>query len=176
MTAAIPIERLRDLADVPEAGFETDIVASPDERRQLAEWAGVDEVSRLAGHVRVHAQSRTRFLLETDFDADIVQRCVVTLAPVRSHIERHFARTLHLSPRLPRFADKGGQVAPASTEEDAPDEIESTRYDLAGPLREEFALAVDPYPRAPGVEFTPPDDADRPESPFTILGKLRRSE
>ena len=41
-------------------------------------------------------------------------------------------------------------------EEDAPEEIDSLHYDLAAPLIEEFVLAIDPYPRAPGVEFRPP--------------------
>jgi hypothetical protein len=175
MTAAIPLERLHDLGKVPEAGFEIDIAANPEERKALAAWVGVEEVVQLSGHVLVRPQSRTRFVLETDLDADVVQSCVVTLAPVRSHIERHFARTLQLSPRFSGSAEKGGQVAPASADEDAPDEIDSTRYDLAGPLREEFTLAIDPYPRAPGVEFNSSDDTDRPESPFAILGKLRRA-
>lgn len=176
MTPVVPLERLHELADLPETGFETDIVTTPEERKRLAGWAGVVEVSQLSGHVRVRPQSRTRFLLETDFEADVVQSCVVTLAPVRSHIERHFVRTLQLSPRLPRIADKGGQVPPAAADEDAPDAIDSTRYDLAGPLREELALAIDPYPRAPGVEFAPRDDAEEPESPFAVLGKLRHPE
>lgn len=176
MTPAIPLERLHDLADVPESGFEIAIAATAGERKRLADWAGVNEVSRLSGHIRVRRQSRARFLLETDFEAGIVQTCVVTLAPVNVHIERHFERALQLAPRLPRFVDKGGQVAPASADENAPDEIESTQYDLAGPLREEFALAIDPYPRAQGVEFAPPEDNDGPESPFAVLGRLRQTD
>jgi hypothetical protein len=176
MTSAIPFERFLNLSDVPDSGYETDIVARPDDLKRLAEWAGVDEVSRLSGHVLVRPQSRTRYLLETDFEADIVQSCVVTLAPVHTHIERQFSRTLHLDPGLSGIGEKGGQVPPASVDEEAPDEIDSTRFDLAGPLREEFALAIDPYPRAPGVEFEPPGDPDQPDSPFAILDKLRHPE
>jgi hypothetical protein len=169
----IPLERFHDLATIRDAGYETDIVASPEELKRLAEWAGVDEVSRLTGHIKVHAQSRTTYLLETEFEADVMQACVVTLEPVHSHIERSFTRTLHLSPDLHRYADKGGLVPAASVEEDAPDEIESLRYDLAAPLREEFALGIDPYPRAPGVEFELPDDRDESAHPFAALEKLR---
>lgn len=173
---AIPLERFHDLSDLPEAGYETNITASAEELKRLAEWAGVDEVLRLDGHVRVCPASRTRFLLETEFEADIVQSCVVTLAPVRTHIARSFTRELYLTPAVHRYADKGGLVAPGAGDEDAADEIESPRYDLAGPLREEFALAIDPYPRAPGVAFEPPPDlGEHPESPFAVLGKLRQS-
>jgi hypothetical protein len=171
----IPLERFHDLSNVPDSGFETEIVAGPDELKRLAEWAGVDAVLRLHGHVKVRAQSRTTYLLETAFEADVEQSCVVTLQPVRSHIARDFTRTLHFTPGVNRYADKGGIVLPATTDEDTPDEIESPRYDLAGPMREEFALAIDPYPRAPGVEFETPDDADKTGSPFAVLEKLKNA-
>lgn len=170
---AIPLQRSLDLSVIPESGYETDIVAGPDELKRLAEWAGVDAVSQFRAHIRVHAQSRTTYVLETEFDADIEQSCVVTLEPVRSHIARSFSRTLHFTPGVNRYADKGGLVTSASVEEDAPDEIESLRYDLAAPLREEFALAIDPYPRAPGVEFETPADGDEADSPFALLERLK---
>jgi len=171
----IPLQRFHDLSDIPASGYETDITASPDELKRLAEWAGVDAVSHLTGHIRVRAQSRTTYHLETEFEADVEQACVVTLEPVHSHIARNFTRTLHLTPGLHRYADKGGLVTSTSVEEDAPDEIESLRYDLAAPLREELALAIDPYPRAPGVEFEPPADEDHTDTPFAALGKLHPS-
>jgi hypothetical protein len=169
----IPLEHFHDLSAVPEQGFETDITAGPDELKRLAEWAGVEAVSRLSAHIRVHPQSRTTYLLETEFEADIVQSCVVTLEPVNSHIARSLTRTLHFTPGLDRYPDKGGLVVPAAADENAPDEIDSLCYDLAAPLREEFALAIDPYPRAPGVEFEPPDDGDASDSPFAVLEKFR---
>jgi hypothetical protein len=176
MMPAIPLERFHDLSDLSDAGFDLTIVATPEERHRLADWAAVDDVLRLEAHVSVTPTSKTRFRLETDFVADVVQACVVTLEPVTSHIARSFTRELHLEPRLQRFADKGGLVPPAAAEDEAPDEIASATYDVAGPLREEFALAIDPYPRAPGVAFEAPADADagdRPESPFAVLGKLK---
>jgi len=174
--AAAPLERFYNLAVLSDAGYETVISATEDERRGLAEWAGVEEVSRLQGRIAVWPQSKTRFAIETEFEADIVQSCVVTLAPVHSRIARSFTRILHLAPGAHRFADRGGLVAPDSLDEEAPDEIERTRYDLATPLREELALAIDPYPRAPGVGFDAPDDAeDQPDSPFAVLEKLKRS-
>ena len=60
-------------------------------------------------------------------------------------------------------------------DEDVPEEIESLHYDLAGPLLEEFVLALDPYPRAPGGGISAPPKAadDRPESPFAVLKGLK---
>jgi hypothetical protein len=172
--SAVPLERVHDLSHLPDAGYELDIVPGTEELRALAQWAGVEEVSRLRAHVLVRAQSKTRFLEEAQFEADIVQSCVVTLQPVHTHIARSFTRTLHIAPGVHRFADKGGAVVVAGVTEDSPDEIESAVYDLGTPLREEFVLAIDPYPRAPGVAFEPPVDDDHPESPFAVLERLKR--
>ena len=89
---SVALERLHNLSALPDAGYELDIVPGTEELRALAQWAGVEEVSRLNAHVFVRAQSKTRFVEETQFDADIVQSCVVTLAPVHSHIARSFTR------------------------------------------------------------------------------------
>jgi hypothetical protein len=77
-------------------------------------------------------------------------------------------------PGVQRFADKGGPVTSPAAAEDTPDEIESPVYDLGTALREELVLAIDPYPRAPGVAFEAPADEIRPESPFAVLEKLKR--
>ena len=59
-------------------------------------------------------------------------------------------------------------------EEEGPEEIESLHVDLAAPLLEEFTLALAPYPRRPGVEFTPPTEpSDGSESPFAALKALK---
>jgi hypothetical protein len=54
-----------------------------------------------------------------------------------------------------------------------PEEIDSLHYDLTAPLIEEFILALDPYPRAPGVEFQAPEGEGAPESPFAVLKGLK---
>jgi hypothetical protein len=64
------------------------------------------------------------------------------------------------------------ELAPGAGDDEAPEEIESTRYDVAGPVLEEFSLAIDPYPRAPGVAYEPPPD-EKPESPFAVLARLK---
>jgi len=172
--STVPLERIRDLSDVPDAGYELDIHPGVDELRALAKWAGVDEVSNFRARVLVRGQSKTRFLEEAELEADIVQGCVVTLEPVRTHIARKFTRTLHLVRGVQGFGDKGGPVAASGGAEDSPDEIDSPVYDLGIPLREELVLAIDPYPRAPGVAFEPPPDVDHTESPFAVLEKLKR--
>ena len=172
--STVPLERFHDLTGLSDAGFDLDVVPGAEELRALADWAGVDEVSQLKAHIFVQAQSKTRFREEIDLEADIVQSCVVTLEPVRTHICRNFVRSLHLVPGVERFDDKGGLVGAIGETEDSPDEIVSPVYDLGIPLREEFALAIDRYPRAAGVAFEAPEDHERAESPFAVLQKLKQ--
>ena len=50
----------------------------------------------------------------------------------------------------------------------------AARYDLAAPLLEEFLLALDPYPRAPGVVFESPETGEvPPPNPFAVLKALK---
>ena len=59
-------------------------------------------------------------------------------------------------------------------DEEEPEEIDNLHYDLAGPALEEFLLALDPYPRRPGVAFDPAAVGDPPpESPFAVLKSLK---
>ncbi len=58
--------------------------------------------------------------------------------------------------------------------EEGPEEIESLHYDLAAPALEDYVLALEPYPRCPGVAFTAPEGAaGAPESPFAVLKDLK---
>ncbi len=97
---------------------------------------------------------------------------MVTLEPVRSHLALDISRALHLA-KFPASAKLAPQELSAASDE-GPEEIQDSHYDVAGPLLEEFALAIDPYPRCPGVAFEPPADQDIAESPFGILKSLKR--
>jgi hypothetical protein len=95
---------------------------------------------------------------------------VVSLEPVRSHLALEVSRELHLS-RFTRTGNSGRHES--AYPENGLEEIEDSRYDLFAPLLEDFALAIDPYPRAPGVVFEAPRDLEAPESPFAALKPLK---
>jgi uncharacterized metal-binding protein YceD (DUF177 family) len=62
----------------------------------------------------------------------------------------------------------------SSLEDDEPELIEGTSIDLAAPVLEELSLALDPYPRAPGVAFESPKQEKAPaDSPFAVLESLK---
>jgi uncharacterized metal-binding protein YceD (DUF177 family) len=171
MATLPPLSSIYDLTDVSDAGAEIVVAANAGQRAKLAEWAGVDAVERFEGTVTLKRLSGTRFAYEALLDADVVQSCVVTLEPVRAQIERTVSRVLQLA-RKDTARKRDQEVIDLGGAEEV-EEIESPFYDLAGPLLEEFVLAINPYPRAAGVAFQSPAVEERTESPFAVLRGLK---
>jgi hypothetical protein len=156
-----------------QAGDEVRFRATGDERAALAAFAGVSRVDLFDARVILKKLSPDRFRLDFALAADLIQACVVSLAEVPAHIGREFSRELHFNPGLHRTED-APEAEDIPLEDDLPEEIGSLHYDLAAPPIEEFLLAIDPYPRAPGVAFEPPADGTKaPESPFAVLKGLK---
>jgi len=173
MDTTAPIQSFYDLGGLSEAGYERVVSASPAELARLAQWEQVQSVDRFEGRVTLKRLSQKRFRYDATLAAEITQSCVVTLEPVRTQITRNFSRELHFT--ASRIRDDTVSISISPVEDEAPEDIDSLRFDLAGPLLEEFSLAIDPYPRSPGVEFEPPqDELPDPEGPFAVLKSLNR--
>lgn len=177
MTEALPFTHPTNLARLGNAGDVVSFDADQAQRAAIAAWAGILSLDDFAVTVTLKKLGPSRFGLEFKLTADLAQACVVTLEPVPAHIARSFTRELVFSAPVRRKAEAAESVPDVvldAGEEEGPEEIESLHYDLAGPALEEFVLALEPYPRCPGVAFTPPDDGlDRPESPFAVLKGLK---
>ena len=128
----------------------------------------------------------TQFGLDFTVTVDVSQPCVVTLQPVPAHHVLEFTRELHFvgpsrqkpSRQAPAQKRQGreseSEVDMSGDLDEGPEQIESLHYDLAGPVLEEYVLALEPYPRAPGVAFQPENEGlERPESPFAVLKSLK---
>jgi hypothetical protein len=166
-----PLSRIYNLGRLGHTGDEVVLDADESERAALAKAVAVLEVPKFSARIVLKKLSPTRFALHYDLAAEILQACVVTLEPLVARISKDFVRELHHTPNLNRVAK---EVIVTPGDDELPDEIESLHYDLADPLLEEFLLAIDPYPRAPGVEFAPPEGmGDKPESPFAVLKVLK---
>src|SRR6185437_12940926 len=99
-----PISKPYELGRLSQAGAEVTIAPSPEELARIAGWADIDRVETLSAHIELKKLSPTRYAFDAQLVADIVQSCVVTLEPVRSHIERAFARDLILTPAAHKVA------------------------------------------------------------------------
>jgi hypothetical protein len=172
-----PFSHSYNLARLGNAGDEVRFSADAAQCGQIARWAGIASVETFGVRVEIKKLAPNRFGLTFHLLADVIQNCVVTLDPVPAHMERIFGRELVFvgaqRPSQKKTAAESETVLD-SAEDEGPEEIESLHIDLAAPVLEEFALSLDPYPRAPGVEFAPksPDSAP-PESPFAVLKGLK---
>ena len=171
MIANMPFSMIYNLNRLGQAGDKVAFSASDSERAALARHVDALDVSRFEARIDLQKVAPNHFAVTFDLTAEITQACVVTLEPLAAKLDRAFRRELHFQPALRRVEK---DVTIAAEDDDAPEEIDSLHYDLAGPLVEEFVLAIDPYPRAPGVEFQPPDEgSDKPENPFAVLKALK---
>jgi hypothetical protein len=167
----LPFKREFNLGSINRDGADIVLDVSADDRERIAAWAGITAVASFIASIHLKKQSATRFSLQAELVASVEQACVVTLAPVRSTIEIPIHRELHLTQTRRHL--KNIELNEGAGDDEVPDEIETLHYDLAEPLLEEFALALDPYPRAPGVEFAAPaEDEPKPASPFAVLKNL----
>jgi hypothetical protein len=176
MTEGLPLKHDYNLARLGNAGDEVRFAADADQRAAIAKWSGVVSVEKLEARVDIRKISPTRFGLTFHLVADVTQSCVVTLEPVAGHMEPRFDRELHFSGGAIRHKapESDGELVLDSDPEEGPEEIQSLHYDLAGPVLEEYALSLEPYPRRPGVEFTAKTDPeDRPQNPFAVLKGLK---
>jgi uncharacterized metal-binding protein YceD (DUF177 family) len=177
MTETLPLSQTCNLARLGNAGDTVAIATDQAQRAAIARWADVLSLENFSAQVEIRKSELNRFTLAFVMQADVTQACVVTLDPVPAHLEHRFRRELHFTGQVRRKAPAAESVPDVvleSLEEEGPEEIESLHYDLAGPLLEEFVLALEPYPRRPGVAFEPPGDGfEPPESPFAVLKGLK---
>ncbi len=176
MTDAPPFQHDYDLGDLGRNGAELRVAASGEDLARIAQWAEIRAVKAFGATVQLRKHAADRFALDAELVADIVQDCVVTLEPVESRIVLPIHRELHLARHIRLKPGESIALNPGAGDDEVPEEIDSLTYDLAAPLLEEFLLAVDPYPRAPGVEFAPPAQTgaeEVKESPFAVLKSLK---
>jgi uncharacterized metal-binding protein YceD (DUF177 family) len=178
MSEGLPLAHSYNLARLGNAGDEVRFSADESERAGIAKWSGVQSIEKLEVRTLIKKLESNRFGLNFDLEAEVTQSCVVTLEPIPAQIRRTFSRELVFvgpSRRDPAPAESDAVVGLNMDEADeGPEEITSLHVDLAGPALEEFILALDPYPRRPGVQFAPKTGETSPSNnPFAVLKGLK---
>jgi hypothetical protein len=143
------------LARIGGAGRTVAVEATPAERAGLALRLRLPELPALACRFVLRPVAAGVVAADGLLQARVVQICVVSLDPFEATIEERFAL---------RFVPQGSE-SPA-IDPDAVDEIPycGTTIDLGEAAAEQLALALDPYPRKPGVP-RPEDVQPEPEAP-----------
>lgn len=169
--------RLVSVADMAHGPRTFELNAESDERKALARRFGLQSIDRLEAKVRLRLRAGGRRVsLKADFQADVVQSCVLTLQPVEHHIEAaikvHFAPSDEID--SPRIVDIDLDA------EDPPEALIDGKIDMGEVVAEHLALELDPFPHADGAAFGGMESGDIMEDGEVLskgslvrLGELR---
>ena len=153
---------------------EREIVANAAERARLVERFGLLALDRLSATVELKRGRGGLIQVRGRFEADVVPACVVTLEPVRSTLSESF------SVAFASGSTAAAEVVIGLDEEDPPEELIEGRIDLGEIVAQQLAVALDPYPHAPGAGEKPaasvPGEAgtEKTAGPFAALARLRQ--
>ncbi len=164
---------------IPPRGKTFHIEADETERRAIAEALDIQAVEALTVDLDVEAQAGDTYAVRGTLTATVVQTDVVTLDPVRQQMTETVEVTLAPAEEGRRGRRRSSEDATGEMgSEEERDVFYKGEIDLGAIALEHLALGLDPYPRAPGVEFPShiEDDPDADVSPFAALQRLKRDQ
>jgi uncharacterized metal-binding protein YceD (DUF177 family) len=146
--------------------------AGVEERAALATRLGLVSIDMLEAVIRLEREASGVVHVSGRLEAEFVQTCIVTLAPFPSHVEDSFETDF--SADSPVESPSLDAEFVFDLENDPPEPIIDGNIDLGELVAQYLSLALDPYPRAPGVAFDPVWVADEESmSPFAVLKTLK---
>ncbi|HLY47195.1 MAG TPA: YceD family protein [Stellaceae bacterium] len=156
--------RLIPLARLGATPYRQQITASDAERAALTRRFDLVALDRLCATVELARQGDELFLLQAAFEAEFVQRCVVTLDPVGGAVAARF--TLLYGPPEAEAAAEGG-----AADEIAFEPLAAAAIDVGEAVAQEFSLRLPAFPRRvdAAVEVAPPAPE---EGAFAALSRL----
>jgi uncharacterized metal-binding protein YceD (DUF177 family) len=119
------------------------ISAKPEERDALARRFGLLSLDRLEAEIRLQRLAGSMVRVNGRLGADVVQACVISLEPVASVLQQDFTV-------LYGQAESGKSVM-VDLETDEIEPFDGDAIDIGEAVAQQLALALDPYPRAPGA-------------------------
>jgi uncharacterized metal-binding protein YceD (DUF177 family) len=177
----LPFSRVIDIDHLPDTGREFVIEADAAERAALAAWNGLADLGKLEAVMRVTERMRGRINVRGRVTGLMTQTCVVSLEPFESafaeEVDVDFVPAEDLAKADREAVLSYDRAIQGEDEVEPPDPIIDGKIDLGALAAEFLALALDPYPRMPGIRFEEmrTEQPEAPESPFAILRKLDKS-
>lgn len=162
------------VARIPATGLDMEIVAGEEERAAVAAAYDLRDVKTLSASLTLRVGEKGAIDVSGRVVAEIVQTCIVSLAPVDQRIDEPFSVRFVApdSPDAPKPPKPGAEMVIHADQPEPPEILTGPAIDVGVLAEEYFVLAIDPYPRAPGAIL--PADAARPrdhggDSPFAAL-------
>lgn len=174
----IPIGR------IGSSGIEQTIEASSQECRAVAGRLQLPAVASFSCRFALSPARQGKIVAEAELRAEVTQTCVVSLEPFEATVSERF--TLHFVPESGTPEGRMPDGDELDIDPTLPDELvyAGDVLDLGEAATEQLALALDPYPRMPGIALPDLDDAapvglkpeeasSDPPHPFAALARLR---
>ena len=171
MTMAAPSEFSRPVAleRATAAPHFREIVATEAERAALARRLGLVALDLLSARLSWRREASGIISLEGELEAQVTQSCVVTLEPVAARVADRFVRHF-----VQRSLPTEDEVVIDPEADDPPEPLGDGQVDAGEIVTQQLALALDPYPRAPGSALPAEAAGAAPaESPFRVLASLK---
>src|SRR6185295_296544 len=138
MTApTLPLSLPYDLATLSERGAELTLAPAPSELAAIAAWLGALGLERFTAEIRLTRAGDDTYGYAADFSADVVQACVVTLDPVRSHLAGEVKRRYRVMAKLRLKRRDLDSPVDLSGSDDDTEILPTSELNLAAPLLEE---------------------------------------
>lgn len=163
------------VSQLPEAGLQQALEATPAERERLTAAAGVNAVLHATATFDVTPGAAGQVNVTGRVRARVEQTCVVSLDPVENDIDEAITAVFAPPSQTP-VSRKSVQTEQGEDAEipEPPEPIVNGAIDLGLLATEFLVLGIDPYPRKSGVAFVPPATPEDPdEHPFAALKALK---
>ena len=171
-TPLIEFSRPLDVTRVPAHGSTERISADPAECAALAARFGLPAIHSLAAELKVSRWRGEGLKIAGRFSADLDQTCVVSIEAFRSTLSDTFESY---------FLPGGGKAGKddAAIEEGDAEPFDNGVIDMGEAVAEAMALALDPYPKKPGIAFddiVEDTDSSQEQNPFAGLSRLKKGK
>lgn len=143
-------------------GLDMKVEATPAECAALAVRMNLPAVLSLSCAFHLIREGRDKVLARGVLQAQVTQTCVISLDDFDAAVREVFQV---------RFVPAGEESEDIDPDSDDEIPFEGNAIDLGEAAAEQLGLALDPYPRMPGVEL-PELEAEPDPHPFAALRKL----
>ncbi len=159
---------------------ELTLSADERERKALAEFWDILSVEELSATLQVNRWKKDGVRVKGHIDGRVTQACVVTLEPVEETISEDIDQIfIPEGSKLMRIpTDDKGEMVLDPEGPDVPEVFTGDTIDAGAVVAEFAAMALDPYPRKPGVAFSNHVESteadDKKVSPFAALKNWKK--
>ena len=174
MTGPAEFSRPIEIAQVFRKGaLSLSLKASPEECGAIALRLGLVALTALQAELSLAPWQGEGLMIRGALTADLAQSCVVTLESVPARLNEP-VEARYLPVERAALLQQGETLSDPN-EPDPPEALpEGGTIDLGELVIQHLAVALDPYPRKPGVAFTRPEEDLSAANPFAKLTALKR--